>query len=283
MCTCLIVSVQVAAPVAEFRAGLHNGLGHFGTVRELLHGHGPVETVVLGLNKIGVPVRLGLFKIRQHVVPAPAVDAGVTPSVVHEPVTPGVHHAGHRTSAAQHLAAGPRAHAARAQARVPLRLRQILPVKFGAHGRGGERRHRRGGRFLRAGLQQAHRPTGHFAESGRDHGAGHATADHDEVQFLRVRRARGEPFVLGPATRVGHRTLRPDHQIHERHEERQRARVAARPGQERRVGPRALFATVRHDAILFPVFVRISVDGRFLFYFFVSETENKSEKIRVEK
>lgn len=166
-------------------------------------------------------------------------------------MTPGVHHAGHRARAAQHLAARPRAYAAGGQARVVLRLGQVPPVQLGAHRRGRERRHRRGGRLLGAGLQQAHRPPGHLAQAGRDHGTGHAAAHHHEVQLLRVLQAGREPGDgRAPATRVRDRALRPDHQVDQRHEERQAAGAAARSGQERRVGPLALAAFGRHVRVL---------------------------------
>lgn len=161
--TCLIVPVQVARPVAQLGAGLHYGLSHLRPVPELLHRDRAVEPVVTRLDQVGVPVVLGPLKVRQHVVEAPAAVAGVAPRVVHARVTARVHHAGHGTGAAHHLAARPRANATGGQARVPLRLRQVPPVQLGAQGRGGERRHRRGGGLLGARLQQAHRPTGHLA------------------------------------------------------------------------------------------------------------------------
>lgn len=222
------MAVQVPSSVAEFYSGPHYGVGHRRAVRELLHGYRAVETVVIGLDQTGVAVRLGFLEVRQHVVVSPAGDAGVTPTVVHEPVTPGVHHAGHRARAAQHLAARPRAYAAGGQARIVLRLGQVPPVQLGAHRRGRERRHRRGGRLLGAGLQQAHRPPGHLAQASRDHGTGHAAAHHHEVQLLRVLQAGREPGDgRAPATRVRDRALRPDHQVDERHEERQAAGAAA--------------------------------------------------------
>lgn len=210
--TCLIVPVQVAGPVAEFYSGPHYGIGHRRAMRELLHGYRAIETVVIGLDQTEVAVRLGFLEVRQHVVVSPAGDAGVAPTVVQAPVTPGVHHAGHRARAAQHLATRPRAYAAGGQARVILRLGQVPPVQLGAHRRGRERRHRRGGRLLGTGLQQAHRPPGHFAQPGRDHGTGHAAANDHEVQLLRVLQAGREPGGGGaPATRVRDGALRPDH------------------------------------------------------------------------
>lgn len=143
-----------------------------------------VQRPVDAVQRPGEPVIvLGAPEERQHVVPAPAVAAGVAPAVVIGRRAADVDHRVHRAAAAERAALR---HVHPAAGRVRLRLGLVNPGAFRA-----DHPHERRGRVDeerivgRAGFEQQHAMPGAH-EPVRDDAAGRTAADHDVVEFRRA-------------------------------------------------------------------------------------------------